>query len=164
MHRLGQGPLFFGKAAANRFDDPVRKFGVLYVGLSPEAAFAETLLRDPPRQLIAESEVAVRRIARIRVRRPLRLLQAYDEGLARAGLTAEIGTCEYDRSQSWAAAFHAHPAAIDGIAWRGRHDNGTFCVAVFDRAVGKLGGAIKSSEVSEIQLKSFADRWCFGLV
>ena len=164
IHGAANNPLFFGRTGGNRFDDPRKSFGVLYAGLSSEAAFAETFLRDPPKQVISEMEIARRRIAQIKPRTRLYLVRAYDEGLAKIGITAEIGTCGYDISQAWAAAFFANRGNFDGIIWRGRHDNGTFSVALFDRARSKLGATIKSREISKRQLKSFSDRWGFGLI
>jgi len=164
IHRVGNGPLFFGKTGTNRFDDQARGFGVLYSGLSAEAAFSETFLRNPPAQVISESELALRSIAQIRVRGRLKLVQLYDEGLARMGLTAEIGTCDYSISQAWSSAIYADSRAVDGLIWRGRHDNGTFSVAVFDRSAAKITGAIKSLAIDEKQLERFSTRWGFGLI
>src|SRR5258708_25481109 len=39
-------PIYFGKAAANRWDDPLSVFGVFYVGESFDAAAVETLLHS----------------------------------------------------------------------------------------------------------------------
>ena len=50
ISRFGSGEPFFGRAAANRFDDPgrvkSRRFGTCYLGCSLEVAIAETLLHD----------------------------------------------------------------------------------------------------------------------
>jgi len=37
---------YFGKRATNRFDDPKRRFGTCYFGLTLGVAFAETVLHD----------------------------------------------------------------------------------------------------------------------
>ena len=50
ISRYSTGEPFFGKSAANRFDDPNRvrskRFGTCYLGLSLEVAIAETILHD----------------------------------------------------------------------------------------------------------------------
>src|SRR4051794_32087990 len=45
------GPLP-GDPPAHRFDDPLGKYRVCYLGATLEASFAETLLRTPPRRLL----------------------------------------------------------------------------------------------------------------
>lgn len=60
----------------------------------------------------------------------------YGPGLARIGATAEVthGPLPYDLPHSWSRALHEHPAAVDGIAYRSRHDDDEVCYAVFDHA------------------------------
>lgn len=41
--RPGRAVVHFGRSGEGRFDDPARRFGVLYLALSPHAAFIETL-------------------------------------------------------------------------------------------------------------------------
>lgn len=55
--------MFFGprNPPGNRYDDPDCAFGTLYAGERLEAAFVETLLRNPRQRLVAATEIAVRR-------------------------------------------------------------------------------------------------------
>ena len=46
----------------------------------------------------------------------------------------------YDLPQSWSAAIHAHPAAVDGLYYVSRKLNERRAVVVFDRASAKLQG------------------------
>src|SRR5262249_58588333 len=41
IYRVEHDPLFFGTTGRNRFDDPLRRFGVLYVAEEPAGAFIE---------------------------------------------------------------------------------------------------------------------------
>jgi len=59
-------------------------------------------------------------------------------GLNRIGADNRLSTGDYQTSQRWALAFHAHPEQPDGLLYRSRHDPERFCVAIFDRAAGVL--------------------------
>jgi hypothetical protein len=137
IHRRTDTYDFFGKTGRNRFDAPDKSFGVFYAGRTLEAAFSETFLRDPPRDTVFQTDLDARWRTTV-VHKPLVLLQAFGAGLARMGVTAEIGTCPYAISQAWSKATHDHPRNVDGIMWAGRHDNLTRSIALFERAKGKL--------------------------
>ena len=48
VHAANRGARFYGKRDATwRWDDPGRSYGVLYLGLTQDGPFAETLLRRP---------------------------------------------------------------------------------------------------------------------
>ena len=52
----------------------------------------------------------------------------------RIGATAAVCNGAYAVSRAWALALHAHPAGVDGIRYRARHDDDGFAIALFDRA------------------------------
>lgn len=47
VYGLNRNPRYFGKHRTSRFDDPFGEYGVMYVAVTPEGAFAETLLPRP---------------------------------------------------------------------------------------------------------------------
>jgi hypothetical protein len=148
VHAADLAPLWFGPAAGdpprNRFDDPARgagagdTFGVCYLGLTPEAAFAESFLRRPGVRLLSRATFDARRLAEVEARRALRLVALHGPGLAALGATAGVSHGPHAAARRWARACWAHPAGADGIAYRCRHDDGEHAVALFDRAAGAL--------------------------
>ncbi|MGL4962162.1 MAG: RES family NAD+ phosphorylase [Inquilinus sp.] len=139
-HPIAHGYMFFGKSASYRFDDPLGLFGVLYLGKTREAAFAETCLRNVDATLVSESFLAKRAMIQV-VIKPVTLLQAYGPGLAKIGQTALISASsqdEYPLTQAFSREVHEHPDKVSGIAYKSRHDNDQLCVALFERAVGAL--------------------------
>ncbi len=94
-HSIDHGYLYFGTSAAYRFDDPLRMFGVMYLGQTREAAFAETCLRNVGSTLISESFLAVRAMIEVGLK-PIMLLEAYGAGLAKIGQTALISASPQD--------------------------------------------------------------------
>lgn len=137
IHREGRSPLFFspgpGRPPAGRFDSATGRFGVMYLATTFEGAFAETVLRNPARRLVATSEIAGRSLAFAAAARPLRLVQMHGAGLQRLGADNALTTGPYEPCSLWADALFAHPDAPDGIAYASRHDPTQVCVALFSR-------------------------------
>jgi hypothetical protein len=123
---------------------------VCYVGVSAEAAFAETVVRTavlppgavpgpgwhPPRrpQLVTRAWLAMRRLATLRTRRPLRVAVLHGAGLARAGVSGEVVMgLDYARSQAVALGLWRDAARPEGIRYPCRHDSETTALALFDR-------------------------------
>lgn len=137
IHRVGQGPLWFGPAPgappAYRFDAPAGQFRTLYGAERLEGAFVETILRRA-RRIIARDYVELRQWSLIRTLRDLKLAKLFDNGLIWHGVTADIvAGDDYRASQAFAASLHAAHRDCDGIAYRARHNNGEICYALFDR-------------------------------
>lgn len=133
--RADREPIHFDLTTSGRLNAPDGAYAVLYAAVTINGAFAETFLRQPGRQLIAEDLVRARALVRLRTTRNLRLIKLTGPGLAKLGATAEVthGGPPYDVPQAWSAALHAHPAKADGIAYTARHDDEALCVALFDR-------------------------------
>lgn len=126
----------------NRFDDPEGHYLVCYLGTTLEACFAETFLRNPPVRILSLEDLGARCVTTFEVLRPVRLVQVHGPALARAGATVEVsGGLSYATSQAWARALWAHADSPDGLIYRSRHDDSSFCVALFDRAKGALAAA-----------------------
>lgn len=137
IHRTAHGPVFFGPGAGvpplYRFDSASGRFGVLYLGRALDGALAETLLRNPQRQMIALSEITSRSAAQLACTRDLRLVTMHGPGLQSLGTDNAISTGPYEPCGLWADALWDHPDKPDGIAYLSRHDPGQICFAVFER-------------------------------
>ncbi|WP_254453872.1 RES family NAD+ phosphorylase [Siccirubricoccus sp. G192] len=138
VHRSEHAPAFFGpgegRPATGRFDPASGRFGVLYAGLSLNAAVAETLLRSPQRRLVAFREVTVRSLSLLRPATTLRLVHLQGPHLQELGTDASIATGPYGPCGLWADALFDHPDAPDGIAYTSRHNPDELCAALFRRA------------------------------
>lgn len=141
-------PLGFGKTSS-RFSDPRTtlpesgRFGVLYLGTTLKVCFLEGFLRDQKNGTVGalpirERELHSRDCARIRVETDLTFVDLRDEGPVKMGVPSGV-TREADHAvgQAWSLAFHEHPSAVDGIAYRSRLNNEPI-VAIYGRAVPKL--------------------------
>jgi hypothetical protein len=149
IHRTGEP--FFGRSGGNRFDDSTMSYGVCYLGAGKirdavTVAFAESVLHDRTAANggfdVAVSELTDRQVVRFANRSRLMLADLTGAALKRIGLDGRISTLTpYDVTQAWSRAIHAHPNAVDGIAYVSRHYNLGLAIALFDRAAAKLGTA-----------------------
>lgn len=148
-HFAEHDPLFFGRAGRHRFDAPGGEFGTLYVGADQHCVFVETFgHRTGEVDFVTIGALAARRLARIRPRRRLRLVDLTGSGLARLRADARLCTGATAVSRRWALALFEHPERPDGLYYRSRHDPDRYCAAIFDRA---------AEEIDAVSLGSFAD-------
>ncbi len=140
MHHEDFGAVYFGGSGGYRFDSPDGSYGVLYAAAEPEACFIETLLREPGKDYVAESELATRKISELIVSTGLTLAEMHGPGLKRAGATALSVSGDYAVSQAWSKAIHGHPAAVAGLSYRSVRDNDLICYAFFE---GRASGAFR---------------------
>jgi len=118
------------------------RFGVCYMGLSLDVAFAESVLHDLTADAlgfnIPQSEVNSRFLVRFDGE-PLVLANFTGASLLRHGADGQISTTlDYSITQAWSAAVHAHPQNVDGILYVSRHLNTGKAIAFYNRAGGKL--------------------------
>lgn len=134
--------LFFGPAAGQRptyrFDDPNSEFKVCYLSLTPEGAFAETFLRDPPVRLLSHRDLSARNLAMVEVVKPIRILTAYGAGLARIGVTSALLSGPYSAAREFARSVWEGGRGVEGIRYPSRHDDEQHCIALFDRASASI--------------------------
>jgi len=164
LHVSDFSPLFFGSTGNNRFDDPDKGYGVCYLARTVEGAFAETCLRAVGARFVALGFLEARSFSEIEVTEPLRLASLHGPGLARIGATAAVTSGPHRDAQDWSRALHDHPANPDGISYRSNHDNGEFCVALFERARNSLSVATTQSVTNDTdRLARLLGRYDVGL-
>jgi RES domain len=132
-HPTRRGAIYFGRNRAYRFDAPDGEYGVLYVGADPHVAFIESFQIAGTHPVVTEAKLRERSLSRIRIRRPLRLVNLAESGaLTRIGADARVFTASYTVPQRWSRAIHSHPDRPDGILYRPRHDPARLAAAFFD--------------------------------
>jgi hypothetical protein len=170
IHRSHQAPLYFGRESnperRQRWDASDASYGVCYMAQEGHIAFAETLLRDLDLEAVQERELAIRSLARLHVRAPLRLVAMHGQALRGLGADASVVQGPYDVTWAWSAALHAHPDAPDGICYRARHDDSGFSIALFERAgdrVEHLDSTGLLAPAHARELARWLDRYSVGL-
>lgn len=138
IHLSAFDPIHFGTSGNNRFDDPQGEYGVCYMAMTIEGAFAETCLRAVGAPYVASTFLEARSFATIEATAPLRLATVHGTGLSRLGATSVVTAGQHALAQRWSRAIHDHPSAPDGILYRANHDNGEFCAALFERCRDRL--------------------------
>lgn len=135
ISRVPHDPIYFGKSTRNRFDCPWREYGVLYAAETPEGAFIETCIRERPGgNLFVLSFFQERKLTRISLKDPLRLVDLTGPGLSLLGVDNRLTTGYYRTAQRWSRAFWLHRDKPDGILYCSRFNPSLHCVAIFDRA------------------------------
>jgi hypothetical protein len=138
IHRTVHHWQYFGKNASERFDDPLKRYGVLYVSTQPEAAFAEVFLRTLSLMVVDEVDLRARSLASFAAN-SLRCLDLTGSGLRKLSCDNRISTEKpYTTVGLWSRALYTHPQQPDGIIYRSRHNPRFRCLALFDRCAAKL--------------------------
>lgn len=152
VHHQDFGPVWFGPAPgmppAGRFDAPAGEFGTLYAGQTLTGAFAETVLRRANR-IIARNFIEQRAWSVLRLRRDCVLAMLHGEGLVYHGVTNDICAGDiYAPSQALALSFW-EKFAVDGLAYRARHNNDQICYAINHR--------VAADDLEVVSTHRFAD-------
>lgn len=166
IHRNDRDPAFWGKTGDNRFDAPASQFGVLYAAADQYGAFIETC-GELLNRTVTSNFLGARGWARVTPTRVLKLVDLSGSGLARIGADERLCSGEHDVAQQWSLALWQHPAAVDGIHYRARHDPSRTAVAIFDRAasavtIARDGGLL--AEANKTFLAAILDTYEFSLL
>lgn len=151
VHREEHGAWFFSNDPNSRFtprDVPGR--GTCYLTQRPVAALLEGL-RGERSRVVAEDDVRRRRLFTVELDRDLRLADLGHPNAGAWSVNAEIHTTrDLDKTQRWAAAFHA--AGLDGVRYMCRSDPSVELVAyaLFADAGPSPSGAWPDGEDAEI--------------
>lgn len=143
VHRVDHDAVFFGPAIdpetgqrprpTHRFDSLTGAFGVLYLSKHLEGAFAETLLRNPQRRFVSETNVVSRAVSELTCDCDLKLVDLRSRGLSHVGTTNAISTGPYTPCWTWSDYLWSHRDQPDGIAYASRHNPRQICYAIFER-------------------------------
>jgi len=158
--------LYFDRTGGGRFDGPQQSYGILYVGEDIFGPFIESFGRNYGKVAITSGDLEKRYLAQFASVQPLRLANLCGAGLPRIGADNRINNGEnYGISRQWAQAIWQHPATVDGIRYRSRHDPDRILCGLFDRAKenlqeNKLGTLLEDPQT----LAAILDTYNFGLV
>jgi hypothetical protein len=134
--------IHFTDTGNGRWDGSNQGYQILYVGKDVQVAFVECYRRMETVALgqlrlgtfpITEMELSKKFLAEITATKPLRFVQVYGSGLSALNADARLASGDYDTSREWGRAFYNHPANVDGICYKSRHDDDRFCYGIFDR-------------------------------
>lgn len=149
VYWLDRDPRYFGKTRAWRFDDPLGEYGVMYAAVTPEGAFAETLLPRPgvltlttraagESVPVSGAMIEAHGLAHVTCTSSLQCVDLSGEHLASIGADARIATGQWRISQQWSRAFFTHPSRPDALLYRGRRDPSLVSLAIHERAGPKI--------------------------
>jgi len=143
-------PLHYGRSGANRYDAPMRDYGVLYLGRDLPTALMESVfhkhqwLTDANRS-ITLAEIQSRMVRAVGILKDLRLADLTAPGvMARCfGLNLEqLVARDYTHTQQVSAQVHAmrekNRPLFDGILYPSRNNYPSASIALFDRARRKV--------------------------
>ncbi len=127
----------------SRFSDPRERYAVLYGSDTVRCAFWETLARNRfarrRRRELPRSEVEARLVVSIGSTGPHALIDLRGDGPVRIGAPSAVAhDGNHAAGRALSAAVHAGLPEADGFLFASRF-TGDACVAVFDRAFGRLG-------------------------
>jgi hypothetical protein len=157
-------PLYYGRGGTNRYDDPARAYGVLYLGRDLPTALMESVfhkhqwLADTKRP-IALKEVQSRMVRAVGVLDDLRLADLTAPGVMAGhfGLNLEqLASRDYTHTQQVSAQVHAMLGddglpLFDGVLYPSRNNYPGASIALFERAKAKV------SVIEDIDLVDHVD-------
>jgi len=144
-------PLYYGRSGTNRYDDPARNYGVLYLGRDLPTALMESVfhkhqwLADTQRS-IALKEVQARMVRAVGVRDDVLLADLTAPGVMAGyfGLNLEqLASRDYKHTQQVSAQVHAilgkdGQPLFDGVFYPSRNNYPAASIALFERARTKV--------------------------
>ncbi len=136
--------LHFGASGANRYDDPDKLFGVLYLADELSTVLMESVFHQHDwsrgKRKITLTEATARMVRMVGVTDDLRLMDLSAPGAMAAllGLNlSQLVSRRYRHTQRVAALIHGDDA-YDGIYYPSRNNYPAYCIALFGRAESKI--------------------------
>lgn len=142
-------PLHFGKDRQSRYDDPLKVYGVLYLGFDLSTALMESVFhkhrwnRGP--RTISTDEIAKRVVRAVGVAEDLKLAHITADGVMAAVLglnLSQLLSRRYGNTMRLSAKVHQNldpdGQEYDGIYYPSRNNYPAHCVALFSRAADKV--------------------------
>lgn len=137
-HRLTPASAGFG---SSRFSSPSNAFCVLYAAANFQTAFAEAVVRDRfvgrTKRYIGQKELTTRAVTEISTTAPLDLLDLTRDASYNLGIDTDAKSARDHKAGQKFAEHLFNNTPSDGILYDSRMTGGP-CVAIFDRAFGKL--------------------------
>jgi len=169
-------PLHYGRDATNRYDDPAKHYGVLYLGRDLPTALMESVFhkhqwdRDTKRSM-ALAEVQSRLVRAVGVVDDLRLADLTAEGVMAGyfGLNLEqLTTRGYEHTQQVSRQIHAMRDAddvplFDGVLYPSRNNYPAASIALFDRAKDKIKVFADIDLVDHVDWPHFVANYRIGM-
>lgn len=169
-------PLYFGRGGFNRYDDPAREYGVLYLGLDLSTALMESVFHKhqwlaDKKRVISLKEVQSRMVRAIGVLSTLRLADLTAPGVMASvlGLNLEqLASRDYTYTQQVSTLVHgmmgvdAQPR-FDGILYPSRNNYPAASVALFERSRVKIKVFKDIDLVDHVDWPSFVARYRIGI-
>ena len=142
IHRDRRSTPLGASPARSRFSDPREGYAVLYASDTVRSAFWETLGRNRfarrRRRELPRSEAEARLVVSIGSAGTLALIDLRGDGPVRIGAPSAVAhDGNHAAGRALSAAVHASVPEADGFLFASRFTGDT-CVAVFDRAFGRL--------------------------
>ncbi len=167
-HLVERAPVFYGKKAQFRFDDPAQEYGVLYLAEDPFGAFVETFGQFVstvalPRQITTEQLLA-RALSELVPDRSIQLADLTGSGLARMGADSRLFAGNYGESQAWSRALFLHPSRVDGLFYPTRHDPKRKAAAIFAESIRWSDLSRKPWLALGLTLRSVLSEYRFALI
>ena len=127
----------------SRFSDPEENYGVLYAAETLACGFWEAIVRNrldhKKHRKLPLQDIESRVVVSLSSTEPLSLVDLRGDGPARLSApVAVIHDARHAASRTLSAAAYANVPEADGFLYPSRF-TGHACVAVFDRAIVKLG-------------------------
>lgn len=157
-------PLHFGRGGTNRYDDPARGYGVLYLGRDLTTALMESVFHkhqwlEDTKRSIALKEVQSRMVRAVGVLDDLCLADLTAPGVMAGHFGLNLGQLasrDYTHTQQMSAQVHATLGddglpLFDGVRYPSRNNYPAVSIALFERAKAKV------SVIKDIDLVDHAD-------
>ncbi|WP_407792320.1 RES family NAD+ phosphorylase [Pigmentiphaga litoralis] len=168
--------LYYGSAGTNRYDDPARAYGVLYLGRDLPTALMESVFHKHQwlaerKRSIAITEVQRRMVRAVGVLEDLHLadLTAPSVMAGHFGLNLEqLASRDYTHTQQVSAQVHAMLEddglpQFDGVLYPSRNNYPAASIALFDRAEAKVIVIDDIDLVEHVDWPPFVARYRIGI-
>lgn len=170
-------PLYFGRDGTNRYDDPAKFYGVLYLGPDLPTALMESVFhkhqwdRDSKRS-VALAEVEQRLVRAVGAMSELNLADLTAESVMAGffGLNLEqLASRDYSYTQQVSAQVHSmtDPDGLprfDGVLYPSRNNYPSVSIALFDRSRGKVAVIDDIDLPDHAEWPDFIERYRIGVV
>lgn len=169
--------LYFGRDGVNRYDDPQRTYGVLYLGFELPTALMESVFHqhdwhEQTTRAIARAEVSQRMVRAVGVLEDLRLADLTAPGIMASvfGLNLEqLASRAYVHTQGISRQVHAllddsDNPVFDGLLYPSRNNFPAACVALYDRAGPKVSAVLDIDLVDHIDWPAFVKQYRIAVV